>query len=175
MNMKTRTQKLCRAAVCTALVCVSAYINIPLPFTGVSLTAQTLAVNITALALEPLYALGEMIVYTLIGIAGVPVFAGGTAGIGKLAGPTGGYIIGFILAAFLISLAVRNKKGFKRYLLAAVCIGIPVIYLCGMSVMAFQLKKGVWALLVSTVIPFIPLDLVKCVAAAYICARLDKV
>lgn len=177
MNRKTaiQTSLLCQIALCVAIMCISAYINIPLPFIGVPITAQTFVVNIIALMLKPKYALIAQVIYTLIGIAGIPVFAGGKAGIGTLAGPSGGYIIGFIVAAFLISLAKNGKCELKRYILITIFVGIPVIYLLGTTVMAFQVKKGIWALLMTTVFPFIPLDIIKCIAASYICIKLNRV
>ena len=174
-NTKMRTVELCQAALCVALLCVSAYISIPLPFTAVPLTAQNFVVNIVALILAPQYALLAQVVYTLIGIAGVPVFSGGRAGMGVILGPTGGYLIGFIVAAFVMSLAKRGKCSVKRYLFITLCIGLPIIYILGTIGMAFQVQKGIWALLIDTVVPFLPLDIVKCIVASIICAQLNKI
>ena len=67
-------------ALLTALICVSAYIVIPLPFTPASLTAQTLVVNLIALLLTPRQAAFTMVVYILLGLTGLPVFSGGMGG-----------------------------------------------------------------------------------------------
>lgn len=174
-NNKITTYQLCQAALCVALTCISAYIAIPVPFTPIVITAQTFVINLTALLLKPKYAVLTQIIYTLIGIVGLPVFSGGKAGIGTLAGPTGGYIIGFIAAVCLISLAKRGKCSFKRYLLITIGIGIPVIYLFGTVFMAFQVQKSIWALLTTTVFPFIPGDIIKCTVSSGIAVQLNRI
>lgn len=113
--------------------------------------------------------------YLLMGLAGLPVFTGGTAGPGKLFGPTGGYIICFALAAVLISILRGKHNGFKICALLGVFVGIPVIYAGG----ALQLKllTGMdWQqAFVTGVLPFIPMDVVKVVAAAYLTQSIKKV
>ena len=95
MNTKSRfnTLELTKMGLLTALICVSAYIVIPLPFSPASLTAQTLVVNLIALLLTPRQAAFTIIVYIFLGLTGLPVFSGGVGGPGKLFGPTGGYIM----------------------------------------------------------------------------------
>ena len=92
-----------RIALLTALIAVSSYIVIPLPFSPVPVTGQTLAIMLCALLLTPKQATFTLITYSFIGLSGVPVFAGGAAGPGVILGPTGGFIIGFIPMAFFIS------------------------------------------------------------------------
>lgn len=99
--------QLTKIALCVALLCVSSYIAIPLPFTSVVLTAQTLVINVVALILTPVQSACAVGLYILLGICGLPVFAGGTAGIGRIIGPTGGFIVGFLVAAPCYQ---RNKR-----------------------------------------------------------------
>lgn len=172
---RVKNALLCRMALCIALMCISSYIAIPLPFTGVLLTAQTLVVNITALLLGPADALICLSVYALIGAVGLPVFSGANAGIGFLLGPNGGYIFGFIAAAFLVSLLKGQKIDFKRYALVTLFVGMPVIYFFATAFMAFFLKKGIAAAVTALVLPFIPLDIAKCIASAYMCVKLEKI
>ena len=107
-----------------------------------------------------------MVVYILLGLTGLPVFSGGMGGPGKLFGPTGGYIWAYVAAVFLMSWFKGKEYNFRRYSLAAVAIGIPVIYIGGV----LQLKgiTGMpWeAAIMSGVVPFIPLDIVKSLCAA---------
>ena len=100
----TRTKELTKAAVLAALLALSAYISIPLGFTPVVLTLQTLLVNLIAMMLRPRTSFLAVLVYTLAGLAGVPVFSGGAGGPAKLFGPTGGYIMAFLAAAPAMSL-----------------------------------------------------------------------
>ena len=172
---REKTTLLCRMALCVAMMCISSYIAIPLPFTGVLITAQTLVVNITSLLLRPVYALICMAVYALIGAVGLPVFSGANAGVGFLFGPNGGYVFGFIAAVFLMSILKGKKTDFKRYTLVTVLVGMPVIYFFATAFMAFFLKKGIMTAITVLVLPFIPLDIAKCIASAYMCVKLEKI
>ena len=137
MNQKLNTMELTKMALLTALICVSAYIVIPLPFTPASLTAQTLVVNLIALLLTPRQAVFTMVVYILLGLTGLPIFSGGMGGPGKLFGPTGGYIMSWIPAVMLMSWLKGKNYSFKRYCLVTILVGMPVIYLIGSAYMKF--------------------------------------
>ena len=71
-----------KMAICVAILCVSAYISFPLPFASAMVTALTLAMNLAAFVLTLQQTLIVMLLYTLIGAAGLPVFVGGAAGFG---------------------------------------------------------------------------------------------
>lgn len=162
----TQTEMLTRLALLIALNCISAYIIIPIPFSQSPLALQTLVVNLVAFLLPPKQACLTMLAYIGIGMIGVPVFTGGTAGPGKMFGPTGGYIWGFAVAAVLIAWLKGKRYNFKRFAAVSILLGIPCIYLLG----AVQLKlvTGMpWGtVMLSGVLPFIPLDVAKCLAAA---------
>lgn len=162
-------------ALLAALLCVSSYISIRLPFSAVPITAQTVIINLAALLLKPRKALLTVVIWALLGIVGVPVFSGGTAGFGVLAGPTGGYIIGYIVSAFLVSLACGQKNKVWRNLVSAIGIGIPVIYLLGTPWMAHVAHLDAKAALAAGVLPFIPGDIIKCILAAYLARALFRV
>ena len=141
---------------------LSAYIVIPLPFTPASLTAQTLVVNLIALLLTPRQAAFTMVVYILLGLTGLPVFSGAMGGPGKLFGPTGGYIMSWIPAVILMSWLKGKHYSFKRYCLVTILVGMPVIYLVGSAYMKFITGMDWAATFTAAVIPFIPLDIFKC-------------
>ena len=165
-DSREKTMRLTRIALLIAMNCISAYLIIPLPFSQSPIALQTLVVNLVAFMLPPKDAAITMLAYIGIGIIGVPVFTGGTAGPGKMFGPTGGYIWAYVAAVFLMSWFKGKEYNFRRYSLAAVAIGIPVIYIGGV----LQLKgiTGMpWeAAIMSGVVPFIPLDIVKSLCAA---------
>ena len=171
----TKTETLTRLALLIALNCISAYIIIPIPFSQSPIALQTLVVNLVAFLLPPKQACLTMLVYIGIGLIGVPVFTGGTAGPGKMFGPTGGYIWGYVVAAGLIAWLKGKTYNFKRFSLIAVVLGIPSIYLLG--VIQLKLVTGMpWeAAVVSGVLPFIPLDIVKCIAAAALARPIYKI
>lgn len=153
-------------AMMTTLLSVSSYIAIPLPFTTASITAQTMVVNLIGIILGPIETAIVFVTWILLGLAGVPVFAGGSAGMAKIAGPSGGYIFGFLAAAVLISLFCRKVKDLRKVTVFLILIGIPTIYLFG-SVWMKMMTGMPWpAVFVQSILPFIPLDIVKCFAAA---------
>lgn len=174
-NSITKTAEMTKMALLIAMNCVSAYIIIPLPFSLSPIALQTMFVNLVAFLLTPKQTFIAMFTYILIGLAGIPVFTGGTAGPAKLFGPTGGYIFGFLVAGVLISMLKGSVYSFKRYCLVGVGIGVPVIYIIG----ALQLKlvTGMnWeAVMLTGVLPFVPLDVVKCIGAAFLAGPIHKV
>ena len=148
----------------SALIALAAQVRIPLPFSPVPVTGQTFAVLLVAAALGRL-GLWSVIAYLIEGAAGLPVFAGGTFGVGTIVGPTGGYLIGFALAAAVVGSAA--ERGWDRHLataLAAMLLGEVAIYACGLAWLArFPLPVP---LLDAGLIPFIPGDVLKMVLAA---------
>lgn len=175
MSSKDKTMEMTRLALLIAMNCVSAYMIIPLPFSLSPLALQTMIVNLVAFLLTPKQAFITMFVYILIGLIGVPVFTGGTAGPAKMFGPTGGYIWGFMIAAALIAWLKGRTYSFKRYAAVGICVGIPVIYVFGALQLKFLTQMNWEAVLLTGVLPFIPMDIVKCLAAAVIARPLYRI
>jgi biotin transport system substrate-specific component len=148
----------------SALIAIAAQVRIPLPFSPVPVTGQTFAVLLVAAALGRL-GLASVIAYLIEGAVGLPVFQGGTFGVATIVGPTGGYLIGFALAAALVGSAA--ERGWDRHLataLAAMLLGEVAIYACGLAWLArFPLPVP---LVEAGLLPFIPGDVVKMVLAA---------
>jgi biotin transport system substrate-specific component len=146
-------------------VAALAQVRIPLPFTPVPLTGQTLAVLVVGAALGGRKGAASLLVYLLAGLAGLPVFSGGTAGPAVVLGPTGGYLVGFIAAAYLIgALAARGMDRRVPTALLAFLAGEVVIYLFGVSWLSLFLGwKGA---LVGGLLPFVVGDAIKLAAAA---------
>lgn len=170
-----KTSEMTKMALMVAMNCISAYLIIPLPFSMSPIALQTMIVNLTGYVLNTKQALMTMIVYLLVGLAGVPVFTGGSAGPGKLFGPTGGYLFGFLLTAVFLAYFKGEKYSFKRYALLGCIIGIPLIYAPG--VIQLKLVTGMaWdKALMTGALPFIPLDIVKCLAAAVIAGPINRI
>lgn len=170
-----KTAELTKMALMVAMNCVSAYIIIPLPFSLSPLALQTLIVNLTGYVLNAKQAFMTMLVYLLVGLAGVPVFTGGSAGPGKLFGPTGGYIIGFLFTAVFLAYFRGEKYSFKRYALLGCVIGIPLIYVFGVVQLKLITGMGWDKAIMTGALPFIPLDIVKCLAAAVIAGPINRI
>lgn len=170
-----KTAEMTKMALMVAMNCVSAYIIIPLPFSLSPLALQTLIVNLTGYVLNAKQAFMTMLVYLLVGLAGVPVFTGGSAGPGKLFGPTGGYIIGFLVTAVFLAYFKGEKYNFKRYALLGCVIGIPLIYVFGVVQLKLITGMGWDKAILTGALPFIPLDIVKCLAAAVIAGPINRI
>ena len=170
-----KTAEMTKMALMVAMNCVSAYIIIPLPFSLSPLALQTMIVNLTGYVLNAKQAFMTMLVYLLVGLAGVPVFTGGSAGPGKLFGPTGGYIIGFLFTAVFLAYFKGEKYNFKRYALPGCVIGIPLIYVFGVVQLKLITGMGWDKAIMTGALPFIPLDIVKCLAAAVIAGPINRI
>jgi biotin transport system substrate-specific component len=150
------------------LVAVCAHVSIPLWFTPVPLTLQTFAVLLLGLLLSPPAAAAALLLYLAEGAVGLPVFSPhGPAGFLHLIGPTGGYLLSYPLAATLTASLRRRvaSGGFASALLAATT-GSLVILLCGAAWFAIIAHQSPVTVLTLAVLPFIPGDILKVVAAA---------
>lgn len=107
---KERLRGMVFAALFAALTGAVAWFKIPLPFTPVPITLQTLVVLLSGAMLGSYYGALAMIIYLILGAIGLPVFAGGSSGFGALFGPTGGYLLSYPIAAFIIGKMLERKK-----------------------------------------------------------------
>ncbi len=169
-----KTKDMTKIALFVALISISSYINIPLPFTTILITGQTIVVNLIGLLLSPVQVVITMVIYVLLGLVGLPVFSGGVGGPAKLFGPTGGYVLGFVLAAVLISILKGSGTKFIRNCIATVIVGIPALYVVVMLYMKIVIGMDWSTAFMVGVIPFIPLDIVKCIFASSIAIPVRK-
>lgn len=164
-----------KIALCIAMLCVSSFLVIPLPFTSSVLSLHTVMVNLIGLILTPWQAFITMFVYLLMGLIGLPVFSAGTAGPGKLFGPTGGYYFGFLIAVVLISLLKGKKGNVFRYGAVTILIGLPIQHICAILMMCFHNGFHISASFFTISLPFIPGDIFKCILASVVGVALNKV
>jgi biotin transport system substrate-specific component len=147
------------------LVALFAQIQIILPFTPVPITGQTFAVLLLGAALGGRRAAASLLLYLLEGAMGLPVFAGGSAGLLRLAGPTGGYLVGFLPAAYLVGLLAERGLDRRWYsALPVFLLGQLVLYTVG--VIWLSTFVGLGQALIAGLWPFIVLDAAKAVLAA---------
>jgi biotin transport system substrate-specific component len=147
-------------------VAVLAQVKIPLPFTPVPLTGQTFAVLLTAAALGSKRGAASMAFYIALGAFGLPFFAGGAHGLSVVIGATGGYLIGFIGAAYVIGLlAERGLERSTRTSVIPFLVGTVIIYASGVTWLAIVLGSFSKAIALGLV-PFLVGDIIKLVAAA---------
>lgn len=168
------TRQLAYMATFNLLLIASAYIQIPLPFSPVPVTAQTMAVLGCGLFLGPIWGAVTVLAYLLEGSLGLPVFAGGTAGLAKLIGPTGGYLLGFVPAAYLVGFLSQRLKSMSYWrLLLALVSGTAVIFGCGLLMLSIFTPKG--NVLVMGLYPFLPGAAVKILALTSLLAGYKKI
>jgi biotin transport system substrate-specific component len=152
------------AALLTAL---AAQVAIPLPFTPVPLTGSTFAVLLTAAALGPARGLAGQALYLLLGLVGLPFYAGGESGIEYAIGATGGYRVGFLVAAVVVGWCARRGLDRKPHgTLFAFVLGSLTIYAFGASWLSVVADFGLGEALLRGVVPFLVGDALKAVLAA---------
>jgi len=154
----------------TVLTAAAAQVSVPLPFTPVPLTLQPMVVLLAGAALGSRLGFSSQVLYLLVGLAGLPVFAASPLlpqGALRLIGPTGGFLMAYPLAAFVAGRLA--ERGFdRRYLtsVAAMAAGLAVIFASGLSWLTIQLTPAVGAQALQTALqtglyPFIVADVVK--------------
>ncbi|MGB8980871.1 MAG: biotin transporter BioY [Anaerolineales bacterium] len=147
-------------------VAALAQVEIPLPFTPVPITGQTFGVLLVGAALGSKRGAASLASYLAMGMVGLPFFAGGAHGFDIVLGATGGYLIGFILAAYAIGLlAERGLERSVRTSLVPFLVGTVIIYVCGVAWLTVILGSFGKAL-AAGLVPFLIGDVLKLLAAA---------
>jgi biotin transport system substrate-specific component len=161
------------ASMFGALTAVGAFIMVPLP--PVPVTMQTLFVYMAGALLGGYLGALSQVVYILLGVIGLPVFAGGKGGAGVLLGPTGGYLIGFVIGAFVIGrlTSLRHRPGLI-WMMGSMIAGMAVVYAMGVAQLMIVAKLDLAKAIAIGLLPPLPGDLAKIVAAALICRKLRE-
>lgn len=141
-------------------VALCAQVAVPLPFSPVPLTGQTLAALLVGALLGSRRGTLSVLLYISEGLLGIPVFAGGALGLARLIGPTGGYLAGMVAGAFVVGLLAERGWDRKPVTMAlAMVIGNAAIYLFGLAWLAHFVGSG--QVLAAGLLPFVPGDLLK--------------
>jgi len=153
------------ASLLAALICVGAYLTIPIPVGPVPLVLQNLFVFLAGLLLGWRWGLASVGIYLLVGAIGLPVFVGGTGGLAHFFSPTGGYLFGFAASAFVIGLLTeRFQKGTVGDFVA-VAAGAITVFLLGVQWLKVVTGMSWEKAFLVGMLPFLPGDAVKGVAA----------
>jgi biotin transport system substrate-specific component len=142
---------------------------LPLYFTPVPLTLQPFAVLLLGLLLSPRLAAATLLAYLFEGAIGLPVFSPGPAsmpGLAHLFGPTGGYLLAYPVAVMIISHLSRRRFGSFTWALAGAALGNLVVLSCGALWLAALTHASLPQVLTQAILPFLPGDALKVVAAA---------
>jgi len=172
------TRDLSYSALFAALISILSYVSIPLPFSPVPITGQSLAVILAGIVLTTQQAGLSLLIFLLLGSVGVPVFASGKAGIGVLAGPTGGYLIGYLLGAITISLLIdhflKDKDNYLLVFIYSFIGGVIVVHLPGVFWLSHVSEISVTKAFMVGSLPFVPGDIFKLIIANLLGHRLKK-
>ena len=171
-NQKIRTKQMVLIALMTAVTCVLGPLSIPLPFSPVPISLTNFAIFLAIFALGMKSGTISFIIYLLLGAVGVPVFSSFRGGFQVLAGPTGGYLIGFIFLALIMGFALDH---FDRKLVPTIIgmiIGMAVCYAFGTVWLAKLLSLSFKEGLMMGVIPYLAGDAAKIIIAAIVGPKL---
>lgn len=163
MKRKNTVYQLTTCALMAALMCILGPMAIPIGPVPISLTNLVIYLAVYLLGMKG--ATVSYLVYLLLGAAGLPVFSGYQGGLGKLAGPTGGYLVGFVLMALICGFIMEKFRSHAVLTMLGMAVGTAVAYLFGTVWFVVEMECKVWYALTVCVFPFIPFDLGKIVIA----------
>ncbi len=173
MTSSTELKMTVYSSLFVALIAIGAFISIPIG--PVPIVLQNMFVLLASIILGPLWGLASVAVYLVIGLAGLPVFAGGTSGIGKLFGPTGGYLLGYLPCVF-ITASISKGLGKKMSSdIIAMLIGSLIVYAAGVPWLKVVTSMTFQKALAVGMVPFLIGDALKIIAAAFIAKTLRPV
>ena len=160
-------------ALFTAVLCAVAPFSLnigPIP-----LSFATLVIYIAAGSLDMKYSAISVILYIALGAIGLPVFSGFGAGLSKIVGPTGGFIVGYVPLALITGLSVRYFKQKRIFFITGMVIGTFLLYTCGVAWFMLQMKATLAAALMACVVPFLIGDALKIIFATIVAPQLRTV
>ena len=128
-NQKIRTKQMVLIALMTAVTCVLGPLSIPLPFSPVPISLTNFAIFLAIFILGMKNGTISFIIYLLLGAVGVPVFSSFRGGLQVLAGPTGGYLIGFIFLALIQGFLMKRFPGKNTAAIAGMVLGLSLIHI----------------------------------------------
>lgn len=178
MNTSTHpaftTKQLALVGLMTAVICILGPLSIIIPISPVPISLGMLGIYFVLCVLGMKLGTISIIIYVLLGLVGLPVFSGFTGGAGKLFGPTGGYIIGYLFMALICGFFLDHWKQNLPMQILGMILGTAVCYFFGTAWLAYQASMNFSAALAAGVLPFIPADCIKLVLAMVIGSQLRK-
>lgn len=176
--MRLKSRNITYTALFAAIIAILSVISVPIGTVPISL--GLLGVLISAICLGPARSATAVLIYLFLGAVGIPVFSGFQAGISVLAGPTGGFLISYIAVCWVTGMFSKwaDKKSGNAVLFITVagCFsGLLACYIIGTAFYSLTTGTDLSAALSVCVLPFMPFDIIKCVAAALCSFRLKAI
>ncbi len=160
---KVNTITLTSIAIMSAVLCVLGPMSISLPFSPVPISFATIGIFLSLYVLGAKFGSLSVIIYLILGVIGLPVFSTFSGGIGKVAGPTGGYLIGYVFLAVISGIFIDKFKNNKLLQFIGMISGTLICYLIGTIWLSFQADINFVSALTIGVLPYIVFDLTKIV------------
>lgn len=167
-NRKINSNELTLIGLMTAITCILGPLSIPIPFSVVPISFTNLAIYLTVFILGRKKGTISYLLYLMIGLVGVPVFSGFSAGPAKLFGPTGGYLIGFIFLSLICGFFFHKFKGNIYMYAIGMTLGLFVTYTLGTAWLALQMNLTFIQALLIGVLPYIPGDVLKIITTVIV-------
>ncbi len=143
------------SALFTALIIIGGYISIPIPISPIPIVLADFFVMMAGLFMGYKWGAGSVMLYVFLGFVGLPIFAGGKAGLSVIVGPTGGFVLGYLLMAFIIGfISTRGKASFVKNL-AALIIGNISLYTVGILGLKISMDLSIGKAIAVGLFPFI--------------------
>ena len=171
-----KIKEICFVSLFAALTSLGALYSIPLPFSPVPITLQSLVTLLAGLLLGSRLGMLSQVVYVALGAAGLPIFSKGQAGIGVFLGPSGGYLLGFIAAAYLVGKLTEGREDCSLGRLVLVfLVATVIIYILGLGRLMMVTGLPFSQALMAGVIYFIPGDILKITFSSLVGWRVYRV
>lgn len=174
LQAKSSIYQLTLIGIMTAVTCILGPMSIPIPFSPVPISFTNLAIYLTAFILGWKKGTISYLIYLLLGLVGLPIFSNFSGGPGKLLGPTGGYLIGFILMAFISGLFIELFHGKVIMYILGLILATSAAYLLGTLWLAYQLDLTFYQALMAGVIPYLVGDGIKIAIAVIVGPMIRK-
>ena len=166
---RSKTRDMAFTGMMTALICILGPLSLPVPVSPVPVSLVQLGIYLSIYILGTRRGTLSVILYVILGAAGLPVFSGFSGGFAKLMGPTGGYILGYVLMAAFAGLVLEKSGGSIPFIFAGFVIANALCYIPGTLWLSFQMGTGFKEALLLGVVPYVPADILKTLASMIIC------
>ncbi len=165
------TKKITQTALFTAIMIICSQITIPTGIVPFSLSI--FAIYFIALSVDRNQAVMAIVIYILLGVVGLPIFAGFGSGVSKIMGPTGGFIVAYPIMAFIVSTITKSNKILSHII--AITLSTAVCYLLGTVWYSYVLAVDIKTAIITVALPYIPFDILKYIAGYFVAKSVKKV
>lgn len=174
-NKKADTSFITKLALMSAVICVTGPLSINIPISPVPITFGIIGILLSVYVLGVKGGILSVLIYLLLGAFGLPVFSNFSGGFSKIAGPTGGYLAGYILLALISGIFIEKFPKNRLLQFLGIMTGIVCCYALGTVWLKFQANMSFSAALLAGTLPYIPFDIAKAVLCVFLGGKLKEI